>query len=145
MTGYVYDGHGAMEVLDNPLQDAKVEITEVGAFEPLDSDYTDKEGKFSLSFDYEPLMEYRVTVTLESKDKRLVMKRDGETVSFARDFSELPKGRNGLEIDCSKVAQIAEASMAEKDIDNCAAVWHYCSSTARWRSRSARTSTIRSR
>jgi len=125
MTGYVYDGHGAMGVLDNAVQDARIEVTEAGMDEVLDTDYTDKEGKFSLSFDYEPLMEYRVTVTLESKDKRLVMKRDGETVSFARDFSELPKGPDGLKIDCSKVAQIAEASMAKGDIENCASVWHY--------------------
>ena len=125
MTGYVYDGHGAMGALDNAVQDAKVEVREAGMDEVLDTDHTDKEGKFSLSFDYEPLMEYRATVTLESKDKRLVMKRDGTTVTFSRDFTGLSPDPHGLEIDCSKVARIAEASMAKGDIENCASVWHY--------------------
>jgi beta propeller repeat protein len=125
MTGYVFDGHGAMGVRDNSVQDAKVEISEVGIDEVLDSDYTDKDGKFSLSFDLEPLMEYTVRVTLESKDKRLVMKRDGTTVTFSRDVTGSSLSASPLEIDCSKVAKITEASMAKGDIDNCASVWHY--------------------
>jgi hypothetical protein len=69
-------------------------------------------------------------VTLESEDKNLVLKRDGTTVSFSRDFTwsstdYTTQGFFPVHWDLSKVDQIDEASTAKADIDNCAAVWHY--------------------
>jgi beta propeller repeat protein len=123
LIGYIYDGHGTGR--GNAVQDAEVELREAGTEEVLATDYTDKDGKFVLSYGMQPGTEYRVTVTLESEDGRLVMKRGGKTVSFSRDItrSSLDSGR--LQIDCSDAGMIAEASMVKGDIDNCASVWHW--------------------
>ena len=125
VTGYVYDGHGEEGGLENAVQDAKVEVREAGSEAVLDTAHTDEEGKFALSFAWQAGTTYRATVTLESEDGLLVMKRDGDVVSFARDFSDPSPDAHGLEIDCSAVDKLAEASMAKKDIENCASVWHW--------------------
>ena len=125
VTGYVYDGHGAEGEPEHAVQDAKVEIRESGSETVLDSAHTDEEGKFALSFVWETGKTYRATVTLESADGLLVMKRDDDLVSFSRDFSDPSPDAHGLEIDCSKVADLSAASLAKGDVENCASVWHW--------------------
>jgi len=125
VTGYVYDGHGEEGQQEHAVQDARVEVREAGSEAVLDTAHTDEKGKFELSFAWQAGTTYRATVTLESEDGLLVMKRDGDLVSFARDFSDPSPDAEGLEIDCSQAGELAEASMDKDDVENCASVWHY--------------------
>ena len=132
--GYVYDGHGTNAFADGVhsgcVQDAKVELKDRDTDEVLDTTYTRNNGEFWIDHVLDNSKHYRLTVTLESKDKNLVMKRDGTTVSFSRDFTWSSTDYSTANLfpmkwKLNETDKIAEASTAKGDIDNCASVWHW--------------------
>ena len=93
---------------------------------PLATAVTAADGSYQLGVDDLTYGEkYRVTAELESEDHKLVMKEKGTVVSFSRDFTDHTPEDVGLEIDCSRSAELSAASMAKGDVENCASVWHY--------------------
>ena len=126
VTGNVVDGHSGLR--GHPLQDAKVELKIKKNGELLDTGYTDAGGDFELSHELEKDTTYRLTVTLETEDHRLLLKDSGTTVSFSRDFTYLSTDEDDrlpMCIRCDQVGKIAEASVDKGHIDNLGSVWHY--------------------
>jgi hypothetical protein len=125
--GFVFDGHGGTN--GNSVQGAKVELKDRDTDEVLDTAYSRNNGEFLINRVLDSSKRYRLTVTLETEDGRLKMKRDGTVVSFSRDFTWTNMGLAANFFpaywNLSKTDQIDEASMAKGDIENCAAVWHY--------------------
>lgn len=126
MSGHVFDGHGTSP-RQHAVQDARVDLREAGVDEVLDTDYTDQNGKFAFSCQLDREKEYRVTVTLESADGLLVMKKGSETVSFAMDFAEDSEGLGltDVEFNCRMGSWIEDSTIPDDDVDSAAAIWHW--------------------
>lgn len=123
--GRVYDGHNPEYSRENPVEDAKVELKDKDSDEVLDTVYTDDLGAYELSTALDVNKKYRVTVTLETKDKRLTMQRGGTTVSMSRDFTNDENMTFPFDFNLREAGKIDDASTTKGDLDNCASVWHW--------------------
>jgi len=123
VTGTVIDGHGS--AYGNALFDARVELKDKGSGAVLETAYTNEMGYFAIAHELEQDKAYRLTVTLQTEDKKLILKDNGTTVSFSRDFTWTSATMFPMTINCRKTAEIDDASVDKGHLDNDGALWYY--------------------
>jgi hypothetical protein len=121
VTGTVIDGHG--DAYSDPLFDARVELKdERGGV--LETDYTNEMGYFEIAHELEKDKDYRLTVTLQTEDKKMVLLDYGALVSFTKNFTWTGATVFPMMFNL-KTTTMDDASVSLDHLDNLGALWHY--------------------